>query len=328
MHEPATDGAIDLCAPVADEPAPRFARSTFNLSVISAALSAGLGVAKVLGWTNSIVADGLLVAGVVIAGASALASKTPEDRSAPAVVGVFVLIALVVTGMARIAQPSRGQESEAVQEIADSPPAEQFDTDSEQVCALPAGDSAIPTIREDGIDRTLLVTMWVLDRVRNCWVRSLPVAVAEDGSSRSPIQPADKVDFQIRVENAGDVRIENLMVKTTLAASLMFVPDSTYFKSSRFPDGVQISNNNLIAGGLNFGNYAPGGVGYIKFSVHAPFAADLQCGTTSFLSVVSTHADGTNKHVNTAAFDVESQVRCDEAPIVRLTAEADAKKPQ
>jgi uncharacterized repeat protein (TIGR01451 family) len=90
----------------------------------------------------------------------------------------------------------------------------------------------------------------------------------------------DTVEYQIRYANTGPTTQNSVVVVDKLPAGITYVPDSTYLMNSNHPNGDKAANQTgIINGGLSIGNYAPAGVGYVKFSARVTANANqLKCG--------------------------------------------------
>lgn len=75
----------------------------------------------------------------------------------------------------------------------------------------------------------------------------------------------DTVSWLIDYKNTGSEVINNLTIRDAVPAGLTVVPGSiTWFDAAR-PNGQQLADTALGSAGVNLGNYAPNGGGYIRF---------------------------------------------------------------
>jgi uncharacterized repeat protein (TIGR01451 family) len=94
--------------------------------------------------------------------------------------------------------------------------------------------------------------------------------VATPGSSewrdRLTAKAGDTVSWLIDYKNTGTSLMENINIRDQLPAGTQVVPGSVMMFDSNFPNGQQLSDTGLFSdGGVNVGNYAPNGGGFIRF---------------------------------------------------------------
>ncbi len=97
------------------------------------------------------------------------------------------------------------------------------------------------------------------------------------------IKAGDVVDYQIRYTNTGGSAQNSVVVVDKLPAGLTLVPNSTFLKNSNHNtnDFKPENQTGIVSGGLSIGNYAAGGVGYVKFSAKASDMTQLKCGANT-----------------------------------------------
>lgn len=113
-------------------------------------------------------------------------------------------------------------------------------------------------------------TVTILARVKAQGV-SLTKQVRKAGETEwkteTSANAGDTLEYQIRFKNEGNVRLNNLDIVDNLPPHVTYVPGSTMLKNGAFPDGIKITSDKIVDGGINVGNYDPGAVGYVKFQV-------------------------------------------------------------
>ncbi len=123
--------------------------------------------------------------------------------------------------------------------------------------------------------------------------------------------PGDTLQYRLEVKNAGNSVLNNVIVRDNLPPRLSYVAGSTKLKSALFPNGTNVSSDNIVNGGINIQTMSPGGNAFILFEVTVPEVNGLECGTTQFRNVGVVHPEGMNQVFNTADIYVEGEV-CEE----------------
>lgn len=147
----------------------------------------------------------------------------------------------------------------------------------------------------------------------NKYVRHLGEGVS-DWATSTTAKPGDKLEYLIRFKNEGNTELKNVMVGDNLPKYNSYVADTTMIKNSNFPDGVSAENNNVTKGGINTGNYLPGGAGYVWFTaVLDDVTAYEKCGQYEVVNVGVVRPEGMNEFYNTAS--VKINVECVDQPV-------------
>ena len=138
------------------------------------------------------------------------------------------------------------------------------------------------------------------------------------------VNPGDKVEYLVSYKNTGEIRHENVTVRDTLPKNVSYVPGSTKLKNSNFPSGKTVSDNVVTGVGVNIGNYAPGGAGYLWFTAQVGTKESLDCGVNKLINTASVETDyGTKK--DTADVTTEGK-DCPKPPVKIEVCELDTKK--
>ncbi|PLS80746.1 hypothetical protein CYG49_04265 [Candidatus Saccharibacteria bacterium] len=127
-----------------------------------------------------------------------------------------------------------------------------------------------------------------------------------DWQVKNEAKPGDKLDYMIRFENKGNVKLEDVVVGDNLPDYVEYVPGSTRIITGNNPNGVAAGTDNVYKGGINVGSYAPGAAGYVVFTakVNDKKAFD-KCGTHTLKNVGVVRPKGMNEFYNTAHTDVK-----------------------
>lgn len=127
-------------------------------------------------------------------------------------------------------------------------------------------------------------------------------------------KPGDDLEYMIRFKNAGNTRLDDVVVGDNLPKYNAYIPGSTKLKNTNYPNGTNIASDNITKGGINVGNYMPGSVAYVLIRVKLdPITAYEKCGGNYDLRNVGiVRPKGMNEHYNTA--QVLVNVPCEEKP--------------
>jgi uncharacterized repeat protein (TIGR01451 family) len=153
-------------------------------------------------------------------------------------------------------------------------------------------------------------TVTVLMRVKASAVKVNKYVSKYDGDSNvqnnnwqiaNTANAGDKLDYMIRFENKGNTKLEDVMVGDNLPDYMKYVNGSTKLYAGSDTNGLAISNDNVVNGGINVGAYAPGATGYVIFTVQlAPNAQFAKCGNYVLTNVGVVRPKGMIEFYNTA----------------------------
>lgn len=93
--------------------------------------------------------------------------------------------------------------------------------------------------------------------------------VSKDGKEYKElvnVEPGDEVEFEIKIRNAGDVALTNVVVQDSLPEGTSLVEGSVklFANESTTPDSL---SDNLVSGGYNLGTVGTGNTIYIRYKV-------------------------------------------------------------
>ena len=90
----------------------------------------------------------------------------------------------------------------------------------------------------------------------------------------------DKVDYRIIFENLSDQTATDVVLKDILPGNLKFVDGSMKLTNGSHPDGIALSGNDIVAGGLNIGSYKKNANAALIFTAEV-VDEDLGCGNNT-----------------------------------------------
>lgn len=96
-------------------------------------------------------------------------------------------------------------------------------------------------------------------------------------------KPGAKVDYQVSYKNTGTITQNNVIVKDKLPTGVSYVGGSTTLRNAKHSNGngLVVTNDTVVAAGLNIGSYAPNSDAYTRFSATMPTEDKLkECTTT------------------------------------------------
>ncbi len=115
-------------------------------------------------------------------------------------------------------------------------------------------------------------------------------------------KPGDTVDFRIKYKNTGDIQQDNVVVKDSLPAGMVYVKGSTRLYNTQNPNGKTLSDN-VTGSGVNIGSHAPGGASYVIFSAKVVSEDKLRCGLNRLVDVARVETPNGSKE-DTASVNV------------------------
>ncbi len=124
------------------------------------------------------------------------------------------------------------------------------------------------------------------------------------------VKEGDTVEYQIIYKNTGTEKQNNVIVKDTLPQGVTYIAGSTKIVNKSNPDGKQLSDNLFSSTGINIGNYSPGSVAEVTFSVKVNASSKLpECGDNTLRNTATVTTENGSKS-DTA--DIIVTKKCDE----------------
>lgn len=118
----------------------------------------------------------------------------------------------------------------------------------------------------------------------------------------------DTVEFQVHYKNLNDSRVESVIIRDSLPKGMQYIPGTTKLYTTNHPKGATTDDNSVVIDGINIGNFAVNGDGYVRFK--AKVVDDgLACGNNRIINWAKSTANGfalqdsadvyVNKHCDT-----------------------------
>ncbi|HEX6258795.1 MAG TPA: hypothetical protein VFZ48_04920 [Candidatus Saccharimonadales bacterium] len=108
------------------------------------------------------------------------------------------------------------------------------------------------------------------------------------------VKPGDKVEYRIKYSNTGQTVQNDVVVKDMLPQGTTYVPGTTKLYTTQH-DGKVLSDD-ITKGGVNIGNFAPGGVGYVIFTAQVAANDKLPvCGNNTLINKAVVETDNGSK---------------------------------
>lgn len=98
-------------------------------------------------------------------------------------------------------------------------------------------------------------------------------------------KPGSTVEYQLRYENTGTTKQNNVVLKDTLPQNLSYVTGSSWLKNVSNPQAKQLNDDLTTSTGINIGHYDPQSVAYVKFSAKVNSNEAAFCETTTLKNV-------------------------------------------
>lgn len=101
----------------------------------------------------------------------------------------------------------------------------------------------------------------------------------------------DVVEYQVHYKNLNDSRVESVIIRDSLPKSMQYIPGTTKLYTTNHPKGATTDDNSIITDGINIGNFAVNGDGYVRFK--AKVVDDgLVCGNNRLINWAKSTANG------------------------------------
>lgn len=101
----------------------------------------------------------------------------------------------------------------------------------------------------------------------------------------------DKVEYQIQYKNNNDSTVQNVMIRDSLPNNMKYLANTTKLFNSNMPKGAIAKTDTLTTTGINIGDYAVNGNGFVRFSAQV-VDKDLVCGNNRLINWAKASANG------------------------------------
>lgn len=130
-----------------------------------------------------------------------------------------------------------------------------------------------------------------------------------------------EVEYKIHYKNTGTTVQNDVVIKDVLPAGVSYVAGSTQVSNAASNHQWKATTNNEVTkGGLNVGNYAPGGGAYVKFTAKVADNANLkECGLNTLVNTATAQTKNGDKS-DTATVTVTKTCVAGEKPKTAPTA--------
>ncbi len=119
--------------------------------------------------------------------------------------------------------------------------------------------------------------------------------------------PGDTVEYQLNATNKGTSQLNNLVVGDNLPAGEVYQPGSTNLRNAANPNGLHITSDDIVHGGINVGNYGPTANAIVTFQAKLPTEDKLQCGMNALTNQGVVQAPGLPASTDTAVVNLNKQ---------------------
>lgn len=157
-------------------------------------------------------------------------------------------------------------------------------------------------------------TVTILLRVRVPSVsieKSVGIPGQGDWGENVTVEQGDKVKFLFTVLNDGNAPLKNVIVGDVLPEGLEYVPGSTVATNGNHPDGIKITSDNIVSGGIDIGDFAVGGYTYVTFeAIVSEDASKFDCGMNTLVNKAVAKSDKAVIRTDTA--NVKVNVTCEQ----------------
>ena len=125
----------------------------------------------------------------------------------------------------------------------------------------------------------------------------------------------DTVEYRIHYKNLNDGNVSNVIVNDSLPTNMEYVKGTTRLIRASLPNGATYSEDKLLTDGVNIGNYAVRGDGYVRFFAKV-VDKNLACGNNRLINWAKASANGFAIQDNA---DVYVNKVCNETPTPKPT---------
>lgn len=126
-------------------------------------------------------------------------------------------------------------------------------------------------------------------------------------SKEIAVNAGETVDYKIEYKNTGTVQQDNVVIKDVLPKGVSYIPGSTHVAtSSTGGKWKNITDDGVVANGINIGSYAPGGNAFVAFSAKVTDLSVLECGDNKLVNTVHAITENGSKH-DTATVTVKKE---------------------
>lgn len=132
-----------------------------------------------------------------------------------------------------------------------------------------------------------LVTYRVKVKAPNYTVQKSVRVEGEDSTKwreNAVVAPGSKVEWMIEFKNTGATKLDDVAVFDQLPAKTKIVPGTTKIYNVSNPSGVAAGTDNVVANGINVGNYFPNSNVRVVFKTEINKDEDFECGKTKLIN--------------------------------------------
>lgn len=141
---------------------------------------------------------------------------------------------------------------------------------------------------------------------------SIQKLVRKDGSKNGykhsvKVNPGDKVNYRIEVDNTGFTTQYNVRIKDSLPSGISYIPDSVDILDADNPGGAHLTGaDSLVSDGINIGGFEPGTNALIVFDAKVTGDVNkLSCGTNTLVNKATVTPEEGESKSDTANVVVE-----------------------
>jgi conserved repeat protein len=125
----------------------------------------------------------------------------------------------------------------------------------------------------------------------------------------------DTVEYRIHYKNLNDGNVANVVVNDSLPNNMEYIKGTTRLIRADIPNGATYNEDKLLTDGVNIGNYAVRGDGYVRFFAKV-VDKNLACGNNRLINWAKASANGFAIQDNA---DVYVNKVCNETPTPKPT---------
>ncbi len=106
----------------------------------------------------------------------------------------------------------------------------------------------------------------------------------------------DEVDYKIEYKNTGTTQQNDVVIKDQLPTGISYEKGTTQIATSSTNGWKPITDDAVVAGGINLGNFIPGGNAYVKFRAKVTDSSQLaNCGVNTLINTATAETNNGNK---------------------------------
>jgi len=140
---------------------------------------------------------------------------------------------------------------------------------------------------------------------------------SNDWEQSKTVDSEQVVEYKIEFTNVGSTDLDSVIIRDDLPEYVTYVPGSTILFNSTYPNGKNMTSDNVVTTGINIGNYAPGANAVVGFKAIVDADSELECNTNRLTNLAFAQPARLGRVSDGADVVVEGEICTTEEPVYK-----------